>query len=87
MYCAHISIFFQGASDMIFYHSGILIFVHFEYFYSYFVSVITIYAGFGLAKYIVPAILAYLLIGFACYQVLVLLFMEALKSYDAKKSK
>lgn len=47
----------------------------------------TIYAGFGLASFLVPSFFTFLIIGFTVYQILVLLFMEALKSYDAKKSK
>ena len=52
-----------------------------------FISVVTIYAGFGLASFLVPSFFTFLIIGFTVYQILILLFMEALKSYDAKKSK
>ncbi|XP_053395614.1 uncharacterized protein LOC123525863 [Mercenaria mercenaria] len=49
-------------------------------------AVVTIYAGFGLASFLVPSFFTFLIIGFTVYQILVLLFMEALKSYDAKKT-
>lgn len=49
--------------------------------------VVTLYAGFGLASFLVPSFFTFLIIGFTVYQILILLFMEALKSYDAKKSK
>ncbi|XP_052777506.1 putative ferric-chelate reductase 1 isoform X1 [Mya arenaria] len=49
-------------------------------------AVVTIYAGFGLASFLIPSFFTFLLIGFTVYQILVLLFMEALKSYDAKKT-
>ena len=64
---------------------------HFSFRFSYallsFISVVTIYAGFGLASFLVPSFFTFLIIGFTVYQILILLFMEALKSYDAKKSK
>ncbi|XP_052242636.1 putative ferric-chelate reductase 1 [Dreissena polymorpha] len=49
-------------------------------------AVVTIYAGFGLASFLVPSFFTFLIIGFTVYQILILLFLEALKSYDAKKT-